>query len=68
MRRFSLVDIINMPTLEQGQFDNLKVKTEDKRVWLSRMTVADGMKFDNQVTVEKLIEGKWIIKEQYQAR
>jgi hypothetical protein len=67
MRRFSLIDLINMPTLEQGHFDNLKVKTDTKRVWLSRMTVADGAEYDNQVTVEKLVDGIWTIKEQYQA-
>jgi hypothetical protein len=68
MRRFSLTDLITMPTLEQGHFDNLKVQTETKKVWLSRMTVADGMPYDNQVTVEKLVDGNWIVKEQYQAR
>lgn len=67
MRRFSLRDLITMPTLEQGHFDNLKVQTDTKRVWLSRMTVADGMPYDNQVTVEKLVDGNWIVKEQYQA-
>ena len=67
MRKFSLLDIIKIPTIEQGHFDNLKVRTDTKRVWLSRLTVADGMPYDNQVTVEKLVDGNWIVKEQYQA-
>ena len=49
-----------MPTLHSGHFDNLKRETATTRVWCSRMTVADGMPCDNQLTYERLINGAWI--------
>ena len=55
-----------MPTIKSGHFDNLVYESETKRVWISRMTTQDGQPYDNQVTIEKLIDGKWSITEQYQ--
>jgi len=66
MRKFSLKEICSMPVLKQGHFDNLVYESTTKRVWLSRMTIEDGMPFNNQVTIETLVQGKWEIKEQYQ--
>ena len=56
-----------LPTLHSGHFDNLKIKEGDVQVWLSRMTVADGMPYDNQVTVEKLVNGVWTTVDEYPA-
>lgn len=53
-RGLSLAYLESLPTLSQGQADDLKIKTKDTRVWLSRMTKEDEMPYDNQVTVEKL--------------
>jgi hypothetical protein len=64
-QRFTAARLRAMPTLEQGQFDNLKVSTGSTRVWLSRMTVEDGAPYGNQVTVEKLRGGRWVIADQY---
>lgn len=36
-------------------------------VWLSRCTVADGEPYNNKVTVEKLIGGRWEIADTYKA-
>ena len=47
-----------LPTLHSGQFANLKIETEDRRVWLSRMTAADGE--TQPVQIERLIEGRWV--------
>ena len=55
MRKYRLKTIEKLPTLYQGHFDNLKVETKDCRVWLSRMTIEDGMEYNNQVTEEKYI-------------
>ena len=44
--------IREMPTLHQGQFDNLKIETETHRVWHSRV--------DDSVSIEKLIDGRWV--------
>ena len=68
MLRFTLRELEKRVTIEQGHFDNLKIKTGNTRVWLSRMTVADGMKYDNQVTIEKRDKtGNWVTVEEYPA-
>lgn len=64
---WNLADLEALPTLSVGQTDDLKVDRGNRRVWLSRMTVADGMPYDNQVTVEILDRGRWVILDQYQA-
>ena len=59
-------ELASMPTLHTGHFDDLKVDKGDLRVWLSRMTVEDGMPYNNQVTVERKINGEWVEVDQYQ--
>ena len=56
-----------LPTIESGHFDNLKIQEPDVRVWLSRLTLEDGMPYNNQVTVEKLVDGQWKTFDQYPA-
>jgi hypothetical protein len=68
MKKFTLRELQAMETISQGQTDNLKIKTENTKVWLSRMTIEDGMPYDNMVTVEKLIDGRWETVEEYPAR
>lgn len=68
MRRFTLQEVCTLPVLKQGHTDNLVYQGTNKRVWISRMTVEDGQPYDNQITVEKLVNGVWAIKEQYQAK
>lgn len=67
MRHYSLREIEAFPTLHSGQFANLKVDTGQVRVWLSRMTIADGEKCNNLVSVEVLFEGRWETTEEYEA-
>lgn len=64
---YTVEELDAMPTISQGHMDNLKVDDGKVRVWLSRMTVADGMEYDNQVTVEELVEGIWTTINEYQA-
>lgn len=66
MKYWLAADLEDRETIHHGQFDNLKIDTGELRVWLSRMTVADGMPYDNQVTVEFLRNGRWEIVEQYE--
>ncbi len=68
MRKYTLRELQAMETISQGHTDDLKVKTGDTKVWLSRMTVEDGMPYDNMVTVEKLINGRWEVIEEYPAK
>jgi hypothetical protein len=67
MKKYTLRELQQMETIGQGHTDNLKIKTEDTKVWLSRMTVEDGMPYNNMVTIEKLIDGKWETIEEYPA-
>ena len=52
-------DIRELPTISQGQFDNLKFDDGKHRVWVSRMTQEDGAEFDHEVYVEILQNGVW---------
>lgn len=65
---YLLNEINEMPTLHCGHFDNLKISQPEFRVWLSRMTLADGAECNNQVTEESLISGVWVITAQYEAK
>ena len=69
MRKYTLRELQAMETISQGHTDNLKIKTENMKVWLSRMTIEDGMAANNMVTIEKLTnDGRWEIIEEYPAR
>jgi CDGSH-type Zn-finger protein len=70
MRRYAAKELAELPTLSTSQADSLKVEGQDERgyyrVWLCRCGVADGMPYDNQVTVERLTaEGRWRTVEKY---
>ena len=65
---WSLTELRSRPTISAGQFDNLKIDLGELRVWLSRMTMADGAPYNNQVTVELLLDGRWCIFQQYEGK
>jgi len=67
LRHYTLAELEAMPTLHSGQYDNLKIETADTRVWLARIGAADGMPYDNGVTVETLTDGRWVTTETYEA-
>lgn len=67
MKRYTLKELQALKTVFQGHFDDTKIDTGTERVLLSRMTVADGMPYDNQVTVERLVNGNWKTMDQYKA-
>jgi len=68
MRDYTLEELEALPTLAVGQADNLKVDTGKVRIWLSRCTVADGEPYNNKVTEEHLIKGKWRTWRRYEAK
>ena len=68
MKRFTLQELERMPTLCVGQADDLKVEEDGVRVWLSRCSVEDGEPYDNKVTVEKWVNLRWTVVEEYQAK
>lgn len=59
-------DLNDIETISQGHTDDLKVEEDNIRIWLSRMTVADGMPYDNQITIEMYMLNKWVIINQYE--
>lgn len=67
-RKYTLKELQQLETITQGHTDNLKIETEDIKVYLSRMTVEDGMTANNMVTVKKLTDGgNWEIIAEYPA-
>lgn len=67
MGRYTLAELVALPTISESQSDSLKVETEDTRVWLARTSVEDYENFLNRVSVETLIDGRWVIAEEYEA-
>lgn len=52
-------ELNDMPTLAVGQTDDLKVDTGEERVWLARTGVDDGEPYNNRVSHETLVDGRW---------
>lgn len=50
---YSKAHLRSLPTLVQSYVDDLKMETETERIWISRLTKADGVSEDNKITVEK---------------
>lgn len=65
--RYTLAELENLPTLSTGHTDNLKISEPGRKVWLARIGIADGMPYDHEVTVERLIDGVWTTTETYPA-
>ena len=65
---YTLVDLKSLRTLRTGQTCDLKIDTGKVRVWLCRCGIADGMPYDNQVTVEHYDQGAgWQTVDEYEA-
>ena len=68
VRKYTAKELEKMPTISEGQADDLKVEKKSKyRIWLSRMTIEDGMPYNNQVTEEKFDSksGSWKTVREY---
>lgn len=65
--RYSLEELESRPTLHSGQYADLKIDTGEQRVWLERVGLADGAPYDNGVTVEALVGGRWETTGEYEA-
>ncbi len=63
--KYTADELRDLPTLSVSQADNLKVDDGETRVWLCRCGVADGMPYDDAITVERLTEGRWRTVAQY---
>lgn len=65
---YTLDELEEMPTIAEGQTADLKVETEDERVWLERTGIMDGEWCNDMVTVEFLLNGKWCTILEYEAK
>lgn len=67
--RYTAAELAAMPTLSIGQTDDLKFEdlsaTPPVRVWLARTDVTDGEPYDNRVSIEHLIDGRWSVVHNY---
>lgn len=63
----SLSDLEDMEVIEEGYTADLLINDGRFKVWLERVGVDDGMPYDNAVTIETVIEGKWIEVLMYEA-
>jgi hypothetical protein len=66
LKSFTADELREMPTLAQGQSDNLKYDDGEYRVWLARTGVADGEPYDNRISIEENQDGRWVKIEDYQ--
>lgn len=64
----TLREFKELQPIDSAHFDNVYYDDGQWCVMLSRMTVADGAPYDNQVTVQRMVRGVWQTYETYQAR
>jgi len=59
--RYTTTELEEHPVLSQGQADDLHIEENGRRYWLCRVSIEDGVPFDNMVTVERYDErtGRW---------
>lgn len=60
---WTVAELEAMPTIHSGQYANLKMDNGEERVWLSRMTAADGEIY--AIAHERLIDGRWETMSEY---
>lgn len=63
--RIAYDDLADRPTLTQSQADDLKIDTGTTRYWVSRCGVKDGMPFAHTCSVERLVDGRWELIDEY---
>lgn len=65
MSRYTAAELEQLPTLAVGQTDDLKIDDGDTRVWLARTGEDDGEAYDNRISVEQLVDGRWVVAQEY---
>lgn len=69
-KKLTLKEVEAMPVIRQGQYDNLLYDAEGTKVWHSRLTIEDGMPYNNMITIEKYDGNtfKWVTIKEYEAK
>lgn len=67
-KSLSIDDINAADVISSAQFDDLLYDKDGLRIWVSRMSIEDGMPYNDQVTIEEYSETKrkWIITNRYE--
>lgn len=65
-RRYDAAFLTTLPTLARDQSCDLKIDTGLVRIWLSRVTRADGAPYDHRITVERLRSNHWQVADTFQ--
>ena len=63
--RYTATELEVLPTLCVSQADDLKIEKPGLRVWLCRCTVDDGAPVDDMVSIEELIDDRWVVTSTY---
>lgn len=77
-RMLSYAELESLPTLSQGQADDLKFQFlgdagfgpgegDAWRVWLCRCGIEDGMPYEHTASIEELQDGRWVTVLEYDA-
>jgi hypothetical protein len=58
---YTAIELQKLKTIKVDSFGDLKIENSFYRVWLAK----DGVNFHNEITVEKLIKGSWVVLHVY---
>ncbi len=68
-KMYTLKQLEAMETVHKGHFDDLKFDNGVIQIWLSRMTIEDGMPYNNQVIESWCLNtGEWLLVNKYEAK
>ena len=56
--------LLNKKIISSSQFDDLVIEKKNIRIWKSRMTIEDGMKWNDTITIEFYNGNAWITKKE----
>lgn len=71
LEQYSADELRTMPVLSENHTDNLHFEEYDHegfdgvRYWVCRCGVADGMPYNDMVTIEVLQDGRWVEFDSY---
>ena len=54
---YTAIELEKLKTIKVDSFGALKINTPSSRVWLAK----EGTNFNNEITIEKLIKGTWMV-------
>jgi len=66
LKTFTREFLMSLPTIHKGHFDDVKIESKKYRFLVSRMTIEDGAKVNNEITILKLNSSfNWVEIDKY---